>query len=83
MWGTPDVLPRSPMHRWGVLSRRPATPGRWRHPDRLADTARHGKTILTPRTGAVATVSLRPMPAAAVPAWTEFAAVRIIVHPKH
>jgi hypothetical protein len=25
---------------WGwVLSRWPATPGRWRHPDRLADTA--------------------------------------------
>jgi hypothetical protein len=24
--GTPDVLPRSPMHRWGVLSRRPQRP---------------------------------------------------------
>jgi hypothetical protein len=43
-WAHAQAAPRStPRCIMGTPSGWPATPGRWRHPDRLADTAWHGQ----------------------------------------
>jgi ATP-dependent DNA ligase len=59
IWGTSDVPPAQPDAPWGWVPGWPATLGQWRHPDHLADTAWHGKTILTPPIGVAASVVQR------------------------